>query len=139
MTFVALWRLSHYDVCRLWRLSHYDVCCSCCLSRYDVCRIMTFVALWCLSFMTFVALWCLSPIMTSVAYRVCRSINGCTLTVSLWFTAWRLRQRRALLPGKISKISCQCLFKVGIRSVFKSAKRSFWIRSKIIQIHITGF
>ena len=51
MTFVALWRLSHYDIC----------------------RIMTFVALWRLSFMTFVAL-CLLPIMTFVAYRVCRSI-----------------------------------------------------------------
>ena len=74
MTFVALWRLSHYDVCRLWRLSHYDVCRLLGLSPYDVCRIMTFVALWCffalwrLSFMTFVALWCL------MHYDVCRQL-----------------------------------------------------------------
>ena len=68
-TFVAIWRLSYYEVCRLWRLSH-----------YDVCRIKTFVALWSLSFMTFVALWCLShydvcrQLWRFVAYRVCRSI-----------------------------------------------------------------
>ena len=53
MTFVALWRLSHYDVCRIMTFVVYDVCRS----------------------MMFVALWCLSPIMTFVAYMVCRSIG----------------------------------------------------------------
>ena len=74
MTFVALWRLSPYDVCRLmkfvasWGLSHYDVFCNMmfvtlwCLSHYDVCCIMTFVGLLRLlhydvsRIMTFVAL-----------------------------------------------------------------------------------
>ena len=79
MTFVALWRLSRYDVCRimtffaLWRLSHYDVCRLWRLSHmmfvaYDVCRLMTFVALWRLSFMAFVVLWCL------LHYDVCRQL-----------------------------------------------------------------
>ena len=55
ITFVALWRLSHYDVCHnmtfvaLWCLLHYDVCRLCRLSPCDVCWLVTFVALWCLS------------------------------------------------------------------------------------------
>ena len=75
MTFVALWRLFFMTFVALWHLSHYDVCHLWRLSPYDVCRIMTFVALWRLSFMTLVALWRLSPIMTFVAYMVCRSID----------------------------------------------------------------
>ena len=35
---------------------------------------MPFVAFWCLSPYYLCRLWCLSPIMTFVAYRVCRSI-----------------------------------------------------------------
>ena len=95
MTFVALWRLSPYDVCRLmrfvalwcfsqydvchimvfvalWRLLHYDVCRLWPLLPYDVCRLITFVALWRFSHydvcrnITFVAFWHLS-VMTFVA------------------------------------------------------------------------
>ena len=40
MTFVALWGLSHYDVCRLWHLLPYDVCC---LWRLMVCRLFVVV------------------------------------------------------------------------------------------------
>ena len=73
MTFVALWSLSPYEVCRL-----------CCLSPYDLCRLVTF------SVMTFVALWRFFAyhvccIMTLVAYRVCRS-TGVYRTVIDLFT-----------------------------------------------------
>ena len=64
-----------YDLSRLGRLSHCDVCRLLCLSHYYVCRIIGLVIFLGLSHMRFVALWCLSPIMTFVAYRVCRSIN----------------------------------------------------------------
>ena len=100
MTFVALWHLLHYDVCRimtfvaLWRLSHYcmmfvgllrlshyDICRLWRLSNYDVCCIMTFVALLydVCKLITFVTLWRLS-LMTFVAlwclshYDICRQL-----------------------------------------------------------------
>ena len=69
VAFVKLLCLLNFDVCRimtivrLWRLSH-----------YDICRIMMFVVYDIWHIMMFVALWRLSPIMTFVAYRVCRSI-----------------------------------------------------------------
>ena len=97
MTFVALWCLSHYDVCRLWRMS-----------PYDVCRLITFVALWRLSLIVFVALLhlshyysmfvtllCLTSIMTFVAYCVCRIITFVALLrllhyYSMFVTLWHL-------------------------------------------------
>ena len=91
MMFVALWRLSYYDVCRimtffaLWHLSFMMFVTLCWLllmtfvalwrlSHYDVCRIMTFVVYDVCRIMMFVALGRLSSIMTFVAYRVCCSI-----------------------------------------------------------------
>ena len=69
MTFVVLWCLSHYDVCRIMTFV-----------VYDVCRIMMFVAYWVCRLMTFVALWRLSP------YDVCSlwGLMACRL--------WRLSQ-----------------------------------------------
>ena len=104
MTFVALWRLSHYDVC----------------------RIVTFVALWRLLLMTFVVLWCLSH------YDVCRQLwrlsligfvavslhlilnRGCqsSIFVILWVAK---RKRDIEKPYKILSTNYQTL--IGISTI----------------------
>ena len=104
-TFVAIWRLSYYEVCRLWRLSH-----------YDVCRIKTFVALWSLSFMTFVALWCLSH------YDVCRQLWRLSLTLFVAVSIFPILMSSDLLNCRVcdvfrknKKVLCRPLSMVKLR------------------------
>ena len=128
MMCVALWHLSHYDVCRimtfvaLWRLSLMMFVALWCLSHYDLFRIMTFVVhdvchimiLWCLlHYEVCHQLWRLY-----VAYRVCRSISlsillsnwplhSRTVLSSLWDTdpdAWYRTESFIVGPGVVNKI-----------------------------------
>ena len=107
MMFVALWRLSHYDVCHivtyvaLWCLLVMMFVDLWHLSPYDVCRLITFVALWHLSVMTFVPLWCL----------LLMRFNGMSL---MTFVAVPLR----ILPSQASRAAS-----LAIHSEYYQARR----------------